>query len=230
MDLFNPNSPLDIERDERVGVDAVNATASITDFIDLDLVYAPYGALKKSSFAARTLCRAGNYDIFFMTGQFKKNNVMGACVDGYLGGAGVRGECTYTWQKTGGKFFRIVVGADYAFQNKLRMGGEYFFNGMAHDVNRDEFYNSYQYSREALTLEKNLAGATVGYDITALIKWDNSILYDMGGRSIFINPELKYNMLPNLDITLGAQVFWGTGESEFGAYTNRYYLEMQYFF
>ncbi|MCX5667415.1 MAG: hypothetical protein NTY34_03790 [Candidatus Omnitrophica bacterium] len=230
MDLFNPNSPLDIERDERVGVDAINATASITDFIDLDMVYVPYGALKKSSFAAKMLCRAGNYDIFLMTGQFKKDNVIGACIDGYLGGAGVRGEYTYTWQKTGGKFFRIVLGADYAFKNKLRMGGEYFFNGMAHDVNRDEFYASYQYSKEALTLEKNLVGATVGYDITPLIKWDNAILYDMGGRSLFINPELKYNMLPNLDITLGAQVFWGTGESEFVTYTNRYYLEVKYFF
>jgi len=230
MDLFNPNSPLDIEKDERVGVDAVNATASITDFIDLDLVYAPYNTLKKSSFATRMLCRAGNYDIFLMIGQFKKDNVIGACVDGYLGGAGIRGESTYTWQKTGGKFFRIEVGTDYTFRNKLRMGAEYFFNGMANDVNRDEFYASYQYSREALTLEKNLAGATVGYDITPLIKWDNYILYDMGGRSLFINPELKYNILLNLDITLGAQVFWGTGESEFGTYTNRYYAEVKYFF
>jgi len=229
-DLFNPNSPLDIEKDERVGVDAASLTASITDFIDLDLIYVPYGALKKSSFATRALARIDNYDVFFMCGQFTDTNVIGACVDGYLGGAGVRAESTYSWEHGGNKFFRIIVGADYVFRNKLRMGAEYFFNGDATEVNRDEFFSSYQYSRKVLSLEKNLIGATVGYDLTPLLKWDNYLIYDIDGRSIFINPELRYNLRPNLDITLGAQVFWGTDSSEFGNYTDLYYTELKYYF
>lgn len=230
MDLFNPNSPLDIEKDERVGVDAASITASITDLVSLDLIYVPYGALKKSGFATRTLCRIENYDVFLMVGQFKEDNVIGACIDGYLGGASIREECTYTWEHGGNKFFRSVTGIDYTFPNKLRMGGEYFFNGAATDINKDIFLSSYQYSAHVLTMRKNLIGAQVGYDLSPLLKWDNYVIFDLDGRSIFLNPELKYNMKPNLDITLGVQIFSGIGSSEFGEYKDVYYAELKYYF
>ncbi|MCX5686382.1 MAG: hypothetical protein NTW09_02830 [Candidatus Omnitrophica bacterium] len=181
MDLFNPNTPLDIEKDERVGVDAASANASITDFLNFDLVYVPYDALNKSSFAVRAFCRIENYDILLMSGQFKKNNVIGGCVDGYLGGASIRGEFTYTWEHGGADYFHLI-------------------------------------------------GAQVGYDLTPLLKWDNYMIFDLNGNSLFVNPELKYNLKPNLDITLGAQVFWGPADSEFNDYKDIYYGEMKYYF
>lgn len=230
MDLFNPASPLETEKEERLGIDAINTEYSLNSLSSLNLVYAPQYTLEKSSFGSRLYHQAGNYDLFFVLGEFKKDEVIGWCFDGYLGNGGVRGEFTQTHSDSGRNFFRAVTGAEYNFSNKFYILGEYFYNGGAEDNERTAFLNSYEFSSKAFTQKKNLFGLWLKYEITPLVKWENFLLYDLDDKSNFFNPELKYNLWANLDLTLGAQLFWGNSDSEFGDYQNLYYTQMQYFF
>lgn len=230
MDLFNPISPLDIEWDERIGVDALNIELPLSSLSSLNIIYAPRRSFEESSAGSRVYYQAGNYDLFFMGGEFKKDEVVGFGFDGYIGDGGVRGEFTQTHADNERDFFRGVIGAEYNFPNKVYILGEYFYNGGAENNNIAEFISSYQLSSRVLTLEKNLLGLWIEYEITPLIKWENYAIYDFDSKGVFLNPELRYNIWKNFDLSLGMQLFWGNRDSEFGSYQNLYYLQTKYFF
>lgn len=230
LDLFNPLNPLNIERDERLGTDAANLEVALGPLVNLNLVYAPQPSWAKSSFGSRLYYRAGNWDLFLLGGDFKNDAVVGFCADGYLGNGGLRLELSYTDTDNGRNFARAVVGGEYNFTNKLHVLTEYFYNGGADDSNVSEFMSSYKYSSKVLTLKKNLLGLWLGYEITPLLKWDNYTIYDFDQKGVFFNPEFKYNLWANFDVSAGAQLFWGNHKSEFGDYQNVYYAQAQYFF
>lgn len=230
IDLFNPVNPLDIERDERLGVDAANAEFSLGRSSNLNLVYAPRKTFDESSLGAKLFHPLGNYDIFLIGGEFKKDEIIGGAFDGYIGDAGFRGESTFTHADSGRDYFRCVIGADYNFPNKLYLLGEYFYNGGAQDGNFSEFVSSYEYASEVLTQKKHFLGIMATYEITPLLKFADYNIYDFEGRSFFFNPEFTYNAITNLDLSLGTQVFTGGDDSEFGPYHNTYYFQLQYFF
>lgn len=230
MDLFNPISPLNIERDERIGVDALNMEFSLKEAYNLNLVYAPQRKFETSSIGSRLYHRMGNYDLFFMLGEFRKDEVAGFGFDGYLGNGGLRGEFTSTHADNGRDFFRGVIGAEYNFPSKINVLGEYFYNGGAQDNNIAEFISSYKYSSKVLTLKKNLFGLWIEYEVTPLIKLGNYLIYDFDEQSRFFNPEVRYNVWANFDLSLGVQLFRGKADSEFGTYKDLYYAQAKYFF
>lgn len=229
MDLFNPISPLQIEREERIGVDALNFDVALTSLSSFNLVFSPQRKAENSSLGSRLYYRMENFDLFFAAGEFRKNEVVGFCFDGYMGNGGIRGEFTQTHADGSRDYLRGVIGAEYNFPNKIYVLGEYFYNGGA-ESNFAQFLDSYQFSSKALSLKKNLFGLWIGYEITPLLKWDNYAVYDFDQKSVFINPELRYNLRQNLDVSAGIQFFRGNSDSEFGNYQDVYYLQAKYFF
>lgn len=230
LDLFNPASPLNIERDERIGVDALNLELVLNSLSYLNFVYAPRENFGTSSQGLRLYHQAGNYDLFLVAGEFKKDEVLGFAFDGYIGQGGIRGEFTQTHADNGRDFFRGVIGAEYNFPSRLYLLGEYFYNAGAEDNNTSNFLTSYELSSRALSLKKQLLGLWVSYEASPLLKLNNFTSYDIEEGSIFLNPEIKYNLITNLDLSLGIQLFWGSNESEFGLYQHSYYFQLQYFF
>ena len=230
MDLFNPISPFAIDRDERRGVDAVDIDFSSKDSIHLDTAYAAGPTFSDSNVGSRLLYRWHDYDLFLMGGDFENAKAVGGGFDGYLRNAGFRGEFTQTHGDNGRNFFRSAVGLEYAFFTKLSVVGEYFYNGGADDHNPAALAGSYRYFTQTLTLKKHLAGVSVEYEIHPLVKVANSVLYDMEGTSVFFNPEIRYNVLTNLDLKGGAQLYWGGGNSEFADNQNVYYVQLQFFY
>lgn len=229
MDLFNPVSPLQIEREERTGVDALNLNFPLTSLSDFNLVFAPQRRRENLSLGSKLFYRMDNFDLFFVAGEFRKDEVIGFCFDGYLGNGGIRGEFTQTRADASDDYLRGVIGAEYNFPNKVFVQAEYFYNGGSEN-NFAQFLNSYQFSSRALSLTKNLFGLWIGYEITPLLKWDNYAMYDFEERGVFLNPELRYNMRQDFDISAGIQFFRGSGDSEFGNYQDVYYLQAKYFF
>jgi len=73
-------------------------------------------------------------------------------------------------------------------------------------------------------------GLIATYEINPLLKFADYNIYDFEGKSLFFNPEFTYNPIANLDLSLGAQLFTGGSNSEFGSYENTYYFQLQYFF
>lgn len=230
LDLFNQVSPLEIERDERAGVDAMSAEFPLASSLSANIVYAPQSSFDRSSVGGRLSTHWGDFDVYAVGGVFQDNKTAGAGFDGSLGGTEVRGEFSQTHSSDGRNFFRGVAGLEHAVGEKWKILTEYFYNGGA-EAHNPLFLSSYAVSSRVMTIKRHLYGLGVGYELTPLVRWDNYMIYDFVGGSVFYNPEISYNMRKNFDLTVGAQIF-GTDaqDSEFGRYNNVYYAGSKYYF
>jgi hypothetical protein len=241
FDLFNAVSPLDIEKDEKVGVDAVNIDLRPESFMSFNFLYAPDKKGDLQSFGLRFASKIQDYDIFLIAADIKKDYTAGLGFDGYLKECGFRGELTYTFKHTDDiflrgvddkdNFLRAAVEVDRSFSPKLYGILEYFYNGGASLKDTDLFLDSYKFNRQAMSITKHIAGAGLEYEISGISKLVNYVFYDFKGPSVFYNPEFRWNIRPNADIYVGYQVFLGEKEkSEYGNYHNLFYAEMKLFF
>ncbi len=229
MDLFNPISPLDIEKDEKTGVDAVNFEFYPETITSINYIYAPHETLDRSSSGLRLVRKIQDYDVSLILAKIKKDGVLGVGFDGNLYKAGFRGELTYTKKDNKREFTRMALGLDYNITPKFYALTEYFYNGGA-DQNTAQFLSSYESSRQSMSIRKHLLGTGLEYELSGVTKLAGYIFYDVKGKSVFFNPELRYNIKTNLDSTLGVQSFWGNESSEFGNYEHIYYLQIKYYF
>lgn len=232
FDLFNPISPLTIEKDEKMGVDAVNVELRPQPFMSWNFIFAPDRNMDPQSFGLKFLNKVGDYDIIFMYADINKDEYAGFAFDGYLKDAGFRGEITYTWKHRDNfdDFLRATVGYDQSFTPKAHMIVEYFYNGGAKIADAPLFLTDIAFSRRMLSMTKHILGAGLEYEISGVTKLNNYLFYDFEGSSFFYNPEFKWEIKPNADLLLGCQIFAGDSESEYGNYHNLFYAEMKLFF
>lgn len=228
LDLFNQPLPSDIEADERIGFDALNIELSKEDFSSLNILFGPATTHGRTSYGLRLYRKFGTYDTFLIAAKHEKERIAGIGFDGYIKDAGFRGEFTYT--KTGKETYpRFSVGADYNFFTKTNVLLEYFYNGAA-DGDYDAFASSLVRQRQKLSLEKHLLSQMVTHQISPLLKFRWLSIYDITGKSAFLNPEFRYNVKEDLDVAAGAQFFIESRGSEFENNNNLYYIELKLFF
>jgi len=230
LDLFNPQSPLEIERDEKIGIDAFNFEYFLSPISSFNLIAAPNSDLKKTDFGIRIFKKFKDYDLLLIVTEIDEDKTGGFGFDGYLYNAGLRGEFTLSRSDNERDFVRAAIGLDYSPSPKVYLLGEYFYNGGSDDNDVSRFLSSYQYSRKTISLKKHLGCLLYSYELTPLFKFDQHTIYDFEGKSIFLNPEIRYNIFTNLDLSLGSQLFFGDETSEFGNYQNTYYFQLKYFF
>lgn len=227
-DLFNPISPLAIEREEKIGVDALDGELRLPGNSRAELVYAPQTAWNRSSLGSRLSSVVHSYELSAVTGKFGDDTVFGATFDGHLLNGELRGEGTVTDPKGEDPYLRAVLGYEYDFANTLSAFGEYFYNGNAAP---DPTGEQRLLARTIFTTQKHFLGAGLGYDITPLVRAEAyGILAVEDAESAFLNPRLRYNLRPNLDLLAGAQLFLGPARSEYGLLPNVYYAQVQWFF
>jgi hypothetical protein len=166
--------------------------------------------------------------MFLMTAKNQKDRVAGLGWDGYIGDAGFRGEFTYT--KNGKTTYpRIAVGCDYSFWRKLYTIIEYFYNGAANG-DMTAFASNVKLARNLLSVKKQLISLMARYDVTGVLQVRGTAIYDIEGKSVFLNPEIRYNVFKDSDVICGAQLFAAPGNSEFTDYKDLYYIEFKHYF
>ena len=228
-DLFNPVSPLRLEREQRTGVDAVNIEYSFGPLAGINMVYAPGDDRVKGSAGARVRTNIEGYDLSVILGEFREDRVMGLDFAGNIGDSGFRGEGVFTGQKEGKDFSRVVLSWDYNFASSLYLLLEYLYNGG--NLGRDASPLSItKFSGEIVTRNRNFLATGIGYDLTPLVRLDLYAIYDMDGGSSFLNPDIKYNLFSNLDWITGTQSFLGGKDSEYGPFHDLYYTSIEWFF
>ena len=244
FDFFNPIAPTAIEKDEKMGVDAVNIDFRPQSFMSYNFIYAPDKIPNQQSVGLRFLTKVRDYDIFILGVDQKRDYYLGFGFDGYLNESGLRGEVTYASihnnddrdidngnnSRNADNFLRASIGMDRSFSPKLYGIIEYFYNGGAKIMNAPLFLSSLQYSRRSLSITKHIIGAGLEYEFTGITKLNNYLFYDFEGNSFFYNPEFKWNIKPNTDITVGCQIFEGDDNSEYGNYHDLFYAEMKLYF
>ncbi|MDP1853755.1 MAG: hypothetical protein Q8L26_06110 [Candidatus Omnitrophota bacterium] len=230
VDLFNSLAATELEPDERVGIDALNLNFSSSDFSGLNVVLAPAKNSGEASFGAKLSRKISTYDCAFMFADIRKNKVLGFLFDGYIKEAGFRGEFTYTLQDDKRNFPRVSLGIDYNFFGRLYLLIEQFFNGGADDNDTTALSSSYGESRKILSLKKHLSGININYELTPLVKLDSFTVYDWEGKSVFVSPQIRYNICQDFDLSIGVQLFFGRTNSEFGDYNHLYFFEAKKYF
>ena len=230
LDVFNPVGALDLERDERIGIDAVNLNFSPQSLAGINLVAAPGEDAENSRYGVKFYKTLGTYDFSIIAATIRKDIIGGFAFDGYLKKAGLRGEITYNQLDSNRAFARVGVGLDYSFSDKFYVLFEQFYNGGHDDNSATALASSYRTSAQLLSLQKHLSNLWLRYKLTPLIELNNYLIYDWDGQSVVVNPEIKYNIFKNLDLSFGAQLYWGDETSEFGLFNHLFYIQLKWYF
>lgn len=224
-DLFTPLTLFDVEKEEKLGVDAVNLLVPVGKAGKFNFVYTLQNAFDKSRTALRYTQTIKHFDVSVYGGRFLQDVIFGADTSGEIGGMGIRGEVSYNVAEYGPDFAQLALEADYGFANSLYILGGYFYNGQAPNQ-QIPFFNFLNNSAQPIqTQYQHFLEAQVGYDITPLWKTNLLIVYDLLGTSFFINPEMSYSITSWCNLTGGAQLAAGRSQGEFGQLRNLYYLE-----
>jgi hypothetical protein len=230
MDLFNPLGPIEIERDYRTGVDAVNLTLASDGLSGWNLVIAPGHDPEHARYGLKYYTNVKSYDLEFIAAQIREDQVIGAAFDGQLGGAGFRGEITQNWQQDEERTFaRASLGIDYNFSEKTYLLFEQLYNGGHSDNNPAIAFSAKDYLK-ALSIEKNLSSLWYQYKFNPSLEANLYLIYDWDGESGVANPELKKELTKNTTLDVGAQLFWGEDGGEFGSSNHLYYAQIKWYF
>lgn len=165
-----------------------------------------------------------------INGFIHRDFASGFDIAGNLKDSAVRGEFLYRHTDNDEKdFIKFTVNADYNLPKNIYALLEYHFNGLGRGNFRD-------YQRDLLIrgdfaqLARNYLGLLLGYDITSLLRFEHRTIFNMDDVSFYLRPELQYEVTANLLATLGAQLFLGANQDEYGAPGNLYFGEMKYNF
>jgi len=228
-DLLNPYNPTQIEREERVGTDALSLDFHLGTVTKSVIVYAPRSTYRNSTLAGRFNTTIKSYDLSFLLGKFGSQKVLGLDFYGYVGDGGIYAEGAYNWNKNLSDFLSFVLGGEYRLPNGLYLVAEYFFNGAGEKQSKDYDWKKL-FSAEVLALSQNYFNLSLGYEITPLWKVEDYTIINLNDQSLFTAPGISYSLSSDFSLDLGIQIFRGAKQDEYGKLWDVYYLQLQFFF
>ncbi len=229
VDIINPFNPTQIEREERVGVDAVTVDWNYNDLSRVSLVYAAHDGSVRNTSAIRWSTNIARYDWSVTAGQFRDDTMVGIDFAGQMGPVGMRGEWTQTSSPIDGQYQRAVFGAVYSFPNTLTFMVELYYNGQGKSDSLSYDFNRLL-SGKTQSLARRYVGALVGYDISSLWKLENYYIQNLDDKSEFLYLRLVVSATENIELSAGTQLYKGRSGSEYGSLEDNVTLQMQWFF
>jgi hypothetical protein len=230
-DVFNPISPVQVEEDERQGVDAGQLALQLPKDLRWSVVYAPQDGLDRSTEATRISTTVHNFDISSLGGRFQKDWLAGADFAGQWRGAGLRGEMTYTARDNSSQSnaLRLTFGSDYAIGAKWYVLAEYFYNqGQPSGYTPGQPVDPsilLRYSNEIYTLQRHFVSAGSRYSVTPLLNLQTYAVVDLAGPGVMFLPMASYNLTTNTDLSMGGELFASSTAGEFNREPNLFDLE-----
>ena len=228
-DLLNPYNPVQLEREERPGVDAVLLEANLGALSRLSVVYAPPIEPARGSTALRFSGNFSGTDVALLAGEFHGDRVAGLDLIGRFGDAGIYAEMARTRPESGDGYVVAVAGAEYAFANTLTVGVELYYNGQG-TTDRARYDFTRVFAGEIQNVARHYAGARLKYEFTPLLRTENYLIINHDDGSRFFAPSLVYSFATNWDWAAGVQFFTGAGDSEYGRFYDVYHTYVQWFF
>ena len=146
MDLFNPFSPVDFERDYKIGDDMVSTQFSVNNIGDFQFLYVPRrdeisGDVNwdQSSLAGKLHFAKGTTEFDVMAAKHYKDAVLGIGSVGYLGETAWRLDATWTFMnedKSKDGYMSLVANLDYSWvwwEKNFYGFIEFYYNGLGDD-------------------------------------------------------------------------------------------------
>ena len=233
MDLVNPFPPTDIERDYKVGSDMVVGLVNLGTSGDLQLVYVPRRnpltdevSWDQSTLGGKVHLSRGTTEFDVMAVADYGDAVLGLGSRGYLGGAAWRCDATWTFlddspRKNG--FLSLVANLDYSWVwwGKNFYGFlEFYYNGLGVNNYVEAFEDPALVARilrgELYTLGRYYLSGHVSVELHPLFNVYLTVINNLEDPSGVVQPRAIWNVSQNLDLTFGANLYYGGKGSEYG--------------
>lgn len=230
MDILNPISPLQLEPDERVGVDALLWDKPWGALGRISAVHAPQHDARASSTAVRAKRYIGGVDAGLMAGEFENVTKVGFDGSGSVTGTGWRTEWVWSDPDVSDSYWQGVVDLNWSFQNGLNLAVEYFYNGRPFPVSA--IGPEALVSAQPLYAGRHYTGLLMRQEVNPF--WQYQVLAIRNGddaswvfypRSTWIPPVTQ-----EIYLTVGAQWFGGSEGSEYGQLETLMLGEAQWYF
>jgi hypothetical protein len=235
MDLFNPFSPTDIERDYKVGDDMVHAQFSATGIGDIQFLLVPRrnpatGDVESSSrsVAGKLHFAYGTTEFDVMMAQHYQDMVAGLGATGYLGNAAWRVDVTGTVlddQSGEDGYFSLVANVDYSWVwwGKNVYGFvEFFYNGLGEDDYPEALTKPALVERiqrgELFTLGRFYLSGHVQVELHPLFNVFFTVINNLEDPSGALQPYAVWDVAQDFEITVGANISYGGRDTEFGGF------------
>jgi hypothetical protein len=235
MDLFNPFSPTDIERDYKMGDDMLSAHFNLSNLSDFQFLYVPRRNPLNHDIAWDHSSLAGKYHFFHGMTEFEimmarhyESYVAGLGSVGYLGNAAWRMDATWTQGDSGDSqkdYFSLVVNMDYSWvwwQKNVYGFLEFFYSGIGKSNYSDAIIDSNILERlnrgELFTLGKTYLGCHLRMELHPLFNVLFTSITNLQDPSGVFQPRAVYDMTENMQVLLGATIPWGAKGTEFGGF------------
>jgi hypothetical protein len=255
MDLFNPFSPADIERDYKVGDDMVSTQFSVAKGGELQFLYIPRRSLvsgevewEQSSLAGKLHFSRDTTEFDIMAAGHYGDAVIGLGSAGYLKDAAWRLDGTWTDLDNDDGYLSVVANIDYSW---IWLGRnwygfvEIFFNGLSHNRYPEAYRDSEIASRiergELFTLGRTYLSGHVRVELAPLFNLYVTVIENLADPSGTVQPRAVWDMAEDMQVTFGAALYHGRKGTEFGGVTipgaglmdkpsNKAFLWISYFF
>jgi len=231
LDMLNPVNPVQIERDEYIGVDAGLLEYKTSALSKFSLIYAPDPARINDRWIGQYRTNVKGTDVTFTQGKYWNDYVTGVDFATQVGstGTGIHGELAYSIPEFGGAYQKLLLGFDHQFANTLELSAEVYYSSQR------KADRAAQFAQNPLRLQlEPLDGYYIGfvpsYEFTPLLKISSYFLFNLSDHSRFAYPSLSYSLSDNLNITGGVQLYSGSAQSEYGQGKNLFYGQMQWFY
>jgi hypothetical protein len=235
MDLFNPFSPTDIERDYKVGDDLIALQVSPTQLGDFQLLYVPRRdpiggdvEWEESSIAGKLHFARATTEFDIMGAKHFKDFVVGFGSSGYLRNAAWRLDVTWTFldaDSGSDDYLSLVANLDYSWVwwGKNFYGFvECFYNGLGEGNYTKALENpdiTERLSRgELFFLGKKYLSGHVRVELHPLFNIFVTLINNLDDPSGVLQPRAIWDVAKNFQITFGGNLFFGADDTEFGGF------------
>jgi hypothetical protein len=236
-DLFNPLSVLDIDYEERPGVDAIRLQYFSSEVTKLEVVVKPGKTFARRVIAGKLLLNRWEYDLHLLGGIQGNAPFVGGAWAGDIAGAGFRGEIL-TKQVSGDAPWvplrnlwstSVAISGDYTFPTNTYLHTEVLFNDRGVTDSAGAFLPAARLlgllspARWSLYQE-------VAFDVHPLVRMSGFLIMNPEDRSSVLVPSIAWSALENFDISFFGLLFAGRAGTEYGEYGQSLFFRGKYSF
>ncbi|MEA1954359.1 MAG: hypothetical protein U9O24_08215 [Campylobacterota bacterium] len=227
-DLFNPRNPLALEPDQIYGAYALSYIYALGELSEImGIVAKRYDDSYK--YAGRVKGNVGFADIALDLLSSNDAQMIAYEIEGELFNTGIewRSEGGYFKDKLLDKtFYQGILGFDYGFENGLTLMTEWLYSSKTYTLSEVLLHQNSTLSSNR-HLSSNYVGASAYYEFNLLFSGSLSMIYALEDHSSYISPLIEYSISDDASIAIGAMLYGGAKESEFGNLDNGYYLRLK---
>ncbi len=235
MDLVNPFSPTDIERDYKIGDDMVNVSIATDSLGELQFLYLPRRdpatrdlTWNESSLAGKLHLLRGTNELDVMAAKHFRDAVVGAGSTGYLGDAAWRLDATLTFPGEGTRrshYLSLVANIDYSwdFWGKNWYGFiELYYNGLGNDryalALADPAIAGRLDRGDLFVLGRTYLSGHVRVELHPLFNLFLTAINNIEDPSGILQPRAMWDVAEDVQVTVGGNVAYGEKGTEFGGF------------